>query len=585
MKNFTLLFLLIVANIAYSQASLPVDFESTTITYEFSDFGGGTASVVDNPQSLGINTSTKVGQMIKFEGEVFGGSTLALNGPIDFAGNNAIKMKVFANRVDAPVLFKLEGPMPTEVSMNTTVANEWEELTFNFSGLTGAEYTGITIIYDLGIVGDGSENFTLLFDDMELTTATGGVQIPIDFESTTLNYVFSDFGGGVASVIDNPQSSGANTSAKVGQMIKFEGEVFGGSTLALGGAIDFAGNNSIKMKVLANKAGGRVLFKLEGPAPTEREVMTTVANEWEELTFNFEDDIPGVYNGITLIYDLGVVGDGSDDFTFLFDDIVLANEEVQLSEVDLPITFENPDIDYDLTDFDGTASMIVLDPTDANNMVVQTIKTTSAQPWAGTTASDIGLTNPIPFEEGSSKMTVRVWSPDAGIQVRLKVEKTGTPEISVETEATTTVAMDWETLEFDFSNEAMGTAAINYSNIYDKVTIFFNFATSGADAGEKTYYWDDVQFGGISSVKDQTELNEFVKLSPNPADNFLNINFLNKVNSIINLSVYDSNGRIVKTNKLTNNTSLDISNINSGIYLLRLDDGDSVYFQRVVIQH
>ncbi len=112
--------------------------------------------------------------MIKFAGEVFGGSTLALGSPVEFGTNTMITMKVFANRVDAPVTFKLEGPVPVELTSNTTVANEWEVLSYDFSGSTEAVYTGITIIYDLGVVGDGSADFTMLFDDIRFP---GGVAV------------------------------------------------------------------------------------------------------------------------------------------------------------------------------------------------------------------------------------------------------------------------------------------------------------------------------------------------------------------------------------------------------------------------
>ncbi|MBK7442890.1 MAG: hypothetical protein IPI65_15560 [Bacteroidetes bacterium] len=40
-----------------------------------------------------------------------------------------------------------------------------------------------------------------------------------------------------------------------------------------------------------------------------------------------------------------------------------------------------------------------------------------------------------------------------------------------------------------------GTAVINLAYAYDKTSIFFNFGTTGAVAGEKTYYFDDVYFG------------------------------------------------------------------------------------------
>ena len=101
----------------------------------------------------------------------------------------------------------------------------------------------------------------------------------------------------------------------------------------------------------------------------------------------------------------------------------------------------------------------------------------------------------LPFTARSTQMTVRVYSPDAGIKVRLKVEDAADPTRSVETEATTTVANAWETLTFDFANQATGTAALNLNYTYNKVSIFFNFGVTGVTVGAKTYYFDDVTFG------------------------------------------------------------------------------------------
>jgi hypothetical protein len=50
--------------------------------------------------------------------------------------------------------------------------------------------------------------------------------LPITFESTTINYNFGNFDGGVATVISNPQSNGINTSAKAGRMVKNAGQPF-----------------------------------------------------------------------------------------------------------------------------------------------------------------------------------------------------------------------------------------------------------------------------------------------------------------------------------------------------------------------
>jgi hypothetical protein len=182
--------------------------------------------------------------------------------------------------------------------------------------------------------------------------------------------------------------------------------------------------------------------------------------------------------------------------------------------LNLPVTFNDDSINYGLTDFGGNASEIVVDPTDAGNKVARSTKTAGAELWAGTTiGGSVGFSSPVPFAAGNTTMTVRVWSPDAGIPVLLKAEAASDPTISVETLANTTVAMAWETLTFDFSNQAPGTAAINFGNSYNKVSIFFNFGTTGAQAGEKTYFWDDVQFGGepveTSTIKFQVDMSDY----------------------------------------------------------------------------
>ena len=56
----------------------------------------------------------------------------------------------------------------------------------------------------------------------------------------------------------------------------------------------------------------------------DKEVATTKANEWEEITFDYSTiSTTNSYQKIVLIFDLGTVGDGSANFTFYFDDIKL----------------------------------------------------------------------------------------------------------------------------------------------------------------------------------------------------------------------------------------------------------------------
>jgi hypothetical protein len=73
----------------------------------------------------------------------------------------------------------------------------------------------------------------------------------------------------------------------------------------------------------------------------------------------------------------------------------------------------------------------------------------------------------------------------------LKVEDHNDNTHTVETEATVTTASGWQTLEFNFANQVRN-CCIEFSFVYDKASIFFNFGVTGATAGEKTYYFDDV---------------------------------------------------------------------------------------------
>ncbi len=180
-------------------------------------------------------------------------------------------------------------------------------------------------------------------------------------------------------------------------------------------------------------------------------------------------------------------------------------ETIGTTPLDLPVTFEDEDVTYGLSDFEGAVSQLIEDPTNAENTVVETIKQAGAATFAGTTLTldlggspnDPGFATAIPFTATATTMQVRVWSPTADTPVRLKVENSADPTVSVETQVTTTVAMMWDTLTFDFMNQATGTAALNLASTFNKATIFFDFGTVPTEAA--TYYWDDVMFGGTAT--------------------------------------------------------------------------------------
>lgn len=316
-----------------SDIELPLTFEEGDFTW--TDFDGGAVTVVDNTKKSGINNSDKVAKMVKGAGQPWAGSYITLESAIDFSISKTFKMKVFTPEEATKVLLKVENLTNPDIAFEkevaTTKANEWEELTFDFSDINSDnQYHKVVLIFELGTMGDGSADFTYMFDDIMLEgmTIPEKFTLPVNFESSSLEYAFTNFDGGEATVVDNPDMADINTSTKVGEMVKGEGQPWAGAYLTLDEAIDFSESKTFRMKVWAPKVGTKVLLKVENGSDSgishEVEVETTKANTWEELTFDYSGiDDAKEYHKVVLIFDLGTVGDGSADFTYYFDDIKL----------------------------------------------------------------------------------------------------------------------------------------------------------------------------------------------------------------------------------------------------------------------
>ena len=197
--------------------------------------------------------------------------------------------------------------------------------------------------------------------------------------------------------------------------------------------------------------------------------------------------------------------------------VCLAHLSYGQVQMNMPVNFQDPTVEYAVLGFEGAEnSTIVTDPTDATNTVVQVIKSATAAAWAGTTltnANEDGFMDGVAFSATVKTINIRVWTPQPGTQMLLKVEDSNDPTIFVETLKSTTVGGAWETITFNFANPAPNPSTINLANTYNKLSIFFNYGTTGADAGEQMYYFDDVVMGeagqsAISNVTFQVDMND-----------------------------------------------------------------------------
>jgi hypothetical protein len=104
----------------------------------------------------------------------------------------------------------------------------------------------------------------------------------------------------------------------------------------------------------------------------------------------------------------------------------------------------------------------------------------------------------------------------------------------------------------DFDNDSdLDIAGISYLN--DDVFVFFNEPTIGIS---------EYNFENIS-------------IYPNPTSDF--IKFKGITSETVNVSVYDILGKQIINQTINTNKSLDVSNLQNGIYILRLDDLSTSY--------
>lgn len=299
---------------------MPIDFEDATLNYSFVDFGNAQSTVIPNPDPTGVNTSTNVGQLLKLNGsETWAGSFLTIDEPVDFSSLNNIAVDVWTSEIGEVVKLKLENSanpdINTEVDMTTTVNQGWETLIYDFSASDlSQQYDRVVIFFDFGNVGDDTSYY---FDNIRLSLPAVSNFINVqDFEGEAPgSFAF----GNVTNdgIVSNPNSSGNNTTANAMQTTKPAGaETWGGTGFGVNGSINFNGTNQIRMKSYAPQAGAVVKVKLETVEGNvdgltyEFDVTTTVANQWETLTYDFSAAPDLDYTTYIVFYDFGNTGDG-----------------------------------------------------------------------------------------------------------------------------------------------------------------------------------------------------------------------------------------------------------------------------------
>lgn len=132
------------------------------------------------------------------------------------------------------------------------------------------------------------------------------------------------------------------------------------------------------------------------------------------------------------------------------------------------------------------------------------------------------------------------------------------------------------------------TSVVNLSNINvnagDSVEFRFEVGTDGCN-GTVGWYLDEVYVYNCSvdllSVNDFNLYENDIYVYPNPSKGIFNIKNESK-QTISSIEVLDINGRIININSKINATSIDLSNVNSGIYFLKIHTETTTITKKVI---
>ncbi|WP_146841157.1 T9SS type A sorting domain-containing protein, partial [Flavobacterium glaciei] len=521
------------------QASIPlvpstnylVSFETDSLIGIWNSFenpGQTGFEFANNPSKTGINISDKVGRFTAVpSGQRWAGCETA-SGSIGTweldATSTTVTMMVYKS-VISPVGIKMATKFngtTFEIKKNNTKINEWELMTFDISSFIKSG--DATMINKFVVFPDfrsdtdpvRSSDVVLYFDDIKFSAKklfepdyvappvenpTVAASKPPLRNATDVKSIFSDVYA-VYKAGNWCQCWGQSTVVE--EVVIVAGDnarllkdfTYQGITLPDGEVFNLSDMNKVHIDLWFNDAKSVSLALVQqtpGGSVEAALKFTPTKTGWNSFDLDLNSTtMPGV--DLSKVFQMKLTSEKQGSNVFLDNFYFWKDASTALAQMDLPVTFDDSKVDYSILGFGGTeGSSIVVDPTSATNKVAKVVKPAVSETWAGITisaAAGLGFKNPIPFSTSVTKMSVRIWSPDAGTIVRLKVEDHADKNRTVETESTVTTSKGWETVEFDFAKPVSGTAAINLAYTYDKATIFFGFGTKGT---EKIYYFDDVK--------------------------------------------------------------------------------------------
>ncbi len=542
MKNFTLFIFLLYFSTGFSQ-NAPVTFENGEFgsTWAFTTFENGTGagySKVANPFPGGINNSATVGKFVAGASPAaapYAGFETAhasgANGIGTFtlsASNSIVKIMVYKSVIsDVGIKFAIaNGGAQQEIKVPNTKINEWEELTFDFSGKIGlAETINIDQIIIFLDFNTRTAETTSYFDNITFSAKPAATAPTIAATTPTVaaGDVISLFSNAYTNVpVDNWRADWGQ-SGNVVSDIQIAGNdtkkytdlsYFGvitetkkiDASAMLNFHIDVWSPNvtTFKIKIVDFGADG----SYQGGDDKEFEITRTLTlNSWNSL------EIPlSQFTGLTTKANIAqFVFSGSAGTLFI--DNVYFNKVATITPPatapNAPVTFETGEYGstWTLTSFDNpsgasTASLLATNPNktgiNTSNTAVKFTALVAGAWYTGFETAHASGANGIgtfTLNESNSTIKIMVYK-DVISKVGIKFARPdggSTGEITV----SNTKINEWEELTFNFA----GKIGEGVSTGIDQIIIFPDFIPEGTTrTADHVCYIDNITFSAKTTT-------------------------------------------------------------------------------------
>lgn len=383
----------------------------------------------------------------------------------------------------------------------------------------------------------------------------------------------------------NPDQSAANTSQVAAQYIRDPGAPFDVIVIdaEMANLSDYlTGAKQMSIDVWSPAANTTVQITLENSTlalpdnfPTGRHSVylatTTVANQWETLTFNyFEQPDASVANNnvnrLALLFNPGA----TTNETYYWDN--LNGPEFVTDPCEGVETNENVLMDFECQQ---NVNFIVASNAPGLRRVVNPDQSGNASEYVGsyvrsgaTDDNFIARTDgALMLNANSTQISMDIWDPNAPTTVIFSLQ-TSNNDLIQEMVAETSVSGGWETLTFDIAPDVINSTDI------EQFVVLIDPGASGTDQ----YYFDNITIPGLVSNQDVEYVSD-LKAFPNPATTDVSLEYNLLTAGDVNITLTDITGRVIENRNFKNQSS--------GTHLINMDTeayADGIYLYNVSVE-